>query len=275
MDVDLGDIPGFEGMPGLVDSDDEEDLEDDFQDNEEDLFDLDLPRDDDPTPEDIVDPVITPPDDPPATPPPVADIPLPKPPNTSSGFTAGRQNIENQLRQPVVVQSFRDHFEDSKAGKPTSHSQPRSGTYGSGFQGSEENPYAPFTDRINWEIARWAKLRSPSSTAFSELLGISGVQETLGLSYKNSRELNKIIDEDLPSILPKFRCKSTPVLGEKVDLYYRPILECIEALLGNADFAKELVFSPERHYSDEDCTIRLYHDMHTGKWWWDTQVYSL
>ena len=60
-----------------------------------------------------------------------------------------------------------------------------------------------------------------------------------------------------------------------MDLYYRPIMECIEALLGNVDFAKDLIFGPERHYSDEDCTIRLYHDLHTGKWWWDTQVYSI
>jgi hypothetical protein len=29
---------------------------------------------------------------------------------------------------------------------------------------------------------------------------------------------------------------------------------------------------PERHYADEDETVRLFHDMHTGKWWWDTQV---
>ncbi len=26
--------------------------------------------------------------------------------------------------------------------------------------------------------------------------------------------------------------------------------------------------------ADEDQTVRLYHDMHTGKWWWRTQVCS-
>ena len=190
-------------------------------------------------------------------------------------FTTGRENVEKRLRKSVTVQTFVDHYPDSKAGDAVSK-KPRNSkshkTYGSKFQNSESNPYAPFSDRINWEIARWAKLRGPSSTAFSELLGIDGLQEKLALSYKNTRELNKIIDEDLPGTLPKFRCKSTPVLGESVDLYYRPIMECIQALLGNVEFANELVFSPERHYSDEDCTIRVYHDMHTGKWWWDTQV---
>ncbi|KAI0667134.1 hypothetical protein C8Q78DRAFT_1070858 [Trametes maxima] len=27
----------------------------------------------------------------------------------------------------------------------------------------------------------------------------------------------------------------------------------------------------ERHYADADKTIRLYHDLHTGKWWWSVQ----
>ena len=99
----------------------------------------------------------------------------------------GRENIENQLRKPVVVQHFRDHFQSSKAGEPAPPpAKSKSRAHRSGSLDSETNPYAPFTDRINWEIAKEAKLRGPSSTAFSELLSISGVQEALGLSYKNS-----------------------------------------------------------------------------------------
>jgi hypothetical protein len=41
----------------------------------------------------------------------------------------------------------------------------------------EDTPseWAPFATRMEWELARWAKLRGPSSTAFSELLKIDGV----------------------------------------------------------------------------------------------------
>ena len=49
-------------------------------------------------------------------------------------------------------------------------------------------------------------------------------------------------------------------------------MDCIASLIGDPTFAEHLIFSPERHYVDQDMTIRLYHDMHTGKWWWDTQV---
>jgi hypothetical protein len=43
------------------------------------------------------------------------------------------------------------------------------------------NTWSPFLSRLDWEVARWAKLRGPSSTAFSELLAIDGVCGTLHL----------------------------------------------------------------------------------------------
>ena len=290
LNLDMGELSGFEGMPPLVDSDsddeeedsdddedsdEEEDSDDDYRDNERGLSEMDLPQDEEITRQAIFDAAERSQASSPTLPQSPINVSPPNSPTNQPSVSVGRENVENQLRQPVVVQSFKEHFPDSKAGEPKPKSAQKSTsftTYGSKVQGSEANPYAPFTNRINWEIAKWAKLRGPSSTAFSELLNIDGVQEALGLSFKNSRELNKIIDEDLPGTLPKFRCRTTPVLGEPVDLYYRPIMECIQALLGNAEFTKFLVYSPERHYSDGNCTIRLYHDMHTGKWWWDTQV---
>ncbi|KAI0327044.1 hypothetical protein GY45DRAFT_1437255 [Cubamyces sp. BRFM 1775] len=43
-------------------------------------------------------------------------------------------------------------------------------------------------------------------------------------------------------------------------------------MFGDPEFAGILVFAPERHYADEDRTVRVYFDMHTGKWWWSTQL---
>ena len=48
-------------------------------------------------------------------------------------------------------------------------------------------------------------------------------------------------------------------------------MACIKSLFSDPHFAQYLVFQPERHYSDADTTMRLWHDMHTGKWWWNTQ----
>ncbi|KAG1771513.1 hypothetical protein EDD22DRAFT_947948 [Suillus occidentalis] len=138
--------------------------------------------------------------------------------------------------------------------KPITQSEVRdvNVTYGSSISDTE-NPYSPFSSQMDWEIAQWAKLRGPSSTAFSDLLSIDGVSECLGLSYKNSRELNGIINKQLPG-RPKFQRE-----------------QIIVALFSDLDFADFLVFAPERHYTDDDETVRLYSDMHTGRWWWNTQ----
>lgn len=63
--------------------------------------------------------------------------------------------------------------------------------------------------------------------------------------------------------------------GETFEYYSRDPLECLKALWSDPDFVNDLITEPERHYADEDMTVRLYHDMHTGKWWWAIQVREL
>ncbi|KAJ6555069.1 hypothetical protein B0H10DRAFT_2201712 [Mycena sp. CBHHK59/15] len=109
------------------------------------------------------------------------------------------------------------------------------------------NLYAPFASKMDWEVARWAKLRGSGSTAFTDLLKIDGVRDVLGLSYGTSAQLNQVIDKNLPG---------------------RPQFTRSEVVV---DFAPYLFVLPERHYADKDKTIRLYHNMHTAKWWWSTQ----
>ena len=43
------------------------------------------------------------------------------------------------------------------------------------LSGLTENPYHPFTSKVDWELVKWAKLCGPSAMSFTELLNISGV----------------------------------------------------------------------------------------------------
>jgi len=83
--------------------------------------------------------------------------------------------------------------------------------------------------------------------------------------------LNKIIDYELPGHL-EFKRDQIVIADEVFDVYYHDIIKCIKVLFGDPNFADFLVFMPERHYADEDKSIRLYHEMHTGEWWWNCQV---
>lgn len=47
--------------------------------------------------------------------------------------------------------------------------------YETKISGIDSNSWAPFDSRLDWEVAKWAKLRGIGSTAFSDLLAIDGV----------------------------------------------------------------------------------------------------
>lgn len=201
---------------------------------------------------------------------------------------------------PVIDPDFHiEPFPGSYAGKSIQArgSEPTYVNYIDQLKASEseleseaENLWAPFNSKLDWEIARWAKLRGPGSTAVSDLLSIDGVrsicvrailshadliisqlQDALNLSYKNSRELNKIIDNQLPG-RPSFIRERVKMAGENYNVYYRDIIKCIEALFSDPEFADLLLLKPEKHFNEKNGDNRYYHEMNTGRWWWKTQV---
>lgn len=98
--------------------------------------------------------------------------------------------------------------------------------------------------------------------------------DALGLSYRSVKELNDLIDHKMPG-RPLFRRKDVIIGQERVEFYYRDVLECIRSLFGDPQYAEDLVFAPERHYTTHERKSRLYHEMYTCDWWWTIQVRKL
>ena len=59
---------------------------------------------------------------------------------------------------------------------------------------------------------------------------------------------------------------------QTVELWRRDAMEVIRELLGNADFDGSMVYAPERVFADEGGKERIYDEMWTADWWWETQV---
>ena len=85
------------------------------------------------------------------------------------------------------------------------------------------------------------------------------------------RGLNNILDTELQG-RPSFQREVFVVGDEEQEFYFRDVIQCIWALFGDPEFAEHLVFVPERHYTSEEHTCRIYNEMHTGDWWWTVQV---
>jgi hypothetical protein len=151
-----------------------------------------------------------------------------------------------------------------------------------------DSDWAPFRSQHDWEVARWAKSCGATSVAVSKLLAIpevcpnfvydidvakswAKVVDTLGLSYNMVNKLNSIIDSKLPG-QPPFQRKDLVIGDERLEFYWRDILECIRSLYGDPKFAQDLAFVPERHYTCHVRKSRIYNEMYMGDWWWSIQV---
>jgi hypothetical protein len=108
------------------------------------------------------------------------DIPMPTPeqrsenmPSIAAPSKATRKAAEDRFHHKPIV----EHYPGGRAGKTISTTQKSAEElYRSSLADStNENPYAPFTSKMDWEVAKWAKLRGAGSTAFSDLLNLDGV----------------------------------------------------------------------------------------------------
>ena len=95
--------------------------------------------------------------------------------------------------------------------------------------------------------------------------------EKLELSYSSTKELNHIIDNALPGC-PSFQCCEVFTGGETLEFYHCDLLNCIWSIYGDPEFAQDLVFCPEQHYTDQGQMECIYNEMHTGDWWCTVQV---
>ena len=97
------------------------------------------------------------------------------------------------------------------------------------------------------------------------------MSESLGLSFHTVKQLNNFIDNKLPG-RPSFQCQEMVIGQERLDFYYRDVLECIRSLFGDPQYVQDLIFAPAQHYTTHERKSRLYHEMYTCDWWWTIQV---
>ena len=88
------------------------------------------------------------------------------------------------MRQPIFVEEYSAKYPNLHAGQPlpdTARGTTSFEKYSSNIPNSNDNPYAPFANKMNWDIAKWAKLRGPGSNSLAELLAVEGVSNYISV----------------------------------------------------------------------------------------------
>ncbi|KAJ7051459.1 hypothetical protein C8F01DRAFT_999273 [Mycena amicta] len=151
-------------------------------------------------------------------------------------------------------------------------------------QRAKLEPWEPFKSLDEWELARWMVTAGLSQSKIDEFLKLKVIRENVKPSFHNNYSFLQYIDS-LPSG-PKWSCRPFVLTGDEVgldgqrktmtvELWHRDILECVAELLGDARLANQ-AYEPQRIFESMDDggrgVNREYSEMHTGDWWWETQL---
>ncbi len=74
---------------------------------------------------------------------------------------------------------------------------------------------------------------------------------------------------------PTFKSQDIQVGNQTYQLHSRDVLDCIRAIFGDPEVARDLVYAPKYCYMDHERTQRVYSEMYTGDWWWSVQVRNM
>ena len=137
------------------------------------------------------------------------------------------------------------------------------------------NPLFPFMnhDAHEYKLARFfhqskTSMKQIDQFFHDDLLPMN-TSQMLEIGYKSShtwrKKMRGLVHE------PEWQNGTVDFhLQAGVKFFYQDVVECIRYLLGQKAFAKDLVFEPCREFDREGC--RVYMEMHTAEWWWETQV---
>ena len=96
-----------------------------------------------------------------------------------------QRQVESHITENSFVVCYSDKYPYRRAGAAVKQKQPSDVKYRADLD-SSSNLWAPFSSQLDWEIAKWAKLRGAGSTAFSDLLAIEGVSDIYRIIYVHS-----------------------------------------------------------------------------------------
>ncbi|KAJ3547086.1 hypothetical protein NMY22_g1793 [Coprinellus aureogranulatus] len=140
--------------------------------------------------------------------------------------------------------------------------------------------WGPFEDLDEFELAEWLT-QNVGQMKTDEFLKLPITKDRCAPSFKSNKDLLKRVDS-LPTQGEGWKCDIIKIVGDKmaeggkamveeVELWSRDPIECIRELLGNPAFKDSMRYAPEQVFEDEMGEVRVFDEMWTGEWWWDTQ----
>ena len=141
------------------------------------------------------------------------------------------------------------------------------------------DPYYPFGSEEEYNFAELVTLKGiPANVIDTMLKGNCGLDKGVCASLKSNYHLRRKIDRMEDGLGHGSWKKSTLSMAwneqhpDHIVFWHRDLIACAKWILRQAAYKEHLIYAPVR--SLNAAGNRIYDEMHTGDWWWSTQVGS-
>jgi len=140
--------------------------------------------------------------------------------------------------------------------------------------------FYPFANEASWSLAKFFFEQRMTKTAIEAYLKSEDIManQKEEIMFLNAEHYRQLVHNGIPWgiygdgwTVDTLRVPSNVDMADDFEykIYYRDVIEVVRFLMGHKPFKDNLTWAPIR-VEDEDHT-RVYNEMHTGEWWWETQ----
>ena len=140
------------------------------------------------------------------------------------------------------------------------------------------NFFRPFQNGLDFKLARFFYTAHVPKARIDEffkegfLAKKTDAQWRSTISFQSAHTLYRKIDDMITD--PQWKNGFVDFrLAKNTEFWYRDILESLKYMLRRKSLAAHMSWAPTRHFDTHG--ERVYTEMNTASWWWDTQVWTL
>ena len=131
-------------------------------------------------------------------------------------------------------------------------------------------PWRPFLTLDDFKLANWFVTSKVPRSRIDEYFTI-GLSKSTSPCFKSAYKLDQYITAlDPYQHFLEWKEGIYKNDGYSSTFFYRDIVQCVEYLLSQPAYWDDIVYAPVREHNETG--ERLYSEMHTADWWWETQV---
>ena len=133
-----------------------------------------------------------------------------------------------------------------------------------------DDPWSPFSSESDFNLASWFVRSKVSKSQIDDYFRKDLGERDAG-SFQSAFSLRKQL-EVLDPFGEYLTWTEATMDDEKhsTTFYYRNVIGCVRYLIRQIAYRPDMVYAPIREYDSSG--DRLYSEMHTADWWWETQV---